>query len=137
MNLIPACFAGLGKVGVLGKEAVAGVDGAGAGALSDVEDQIAAQIGFGSGRGSETVSLVGFENMGRGAIGVGIDGDGGEAQLTAGAQNAQGDFATIGDENFAKHRIQGYRVTGCRVQEKARPSLWARALLSEGGSANS
>src|SRR5581483_378089 len=89
------------------------MNSAGTGALGEFEDQITAQIGFGRGSGSEAISLIGFENVGCGAVGIGIDGDGREAQLTAGAEDAQGDFATIGDENFTKHLKQG---TGYGVQ---------------------
>jgi hypothetical protein len=32
-----------------------------------------------------------------------VDGNGFDAHLFAGAQNAQGNFATVGDQNFIEH----------------------------------
>ena len=106
------------------------MDGVGAGATGDVEDQIAAQIRFGGRRGSEAVRFVGLENVGSGTIGVGVDGDGGNAQLTAGAQDAQGDFATVGDEDLygtPKDRVQAFRVQG--TAEMKSPRFGARAFV--------
>jgi hypothetical protein len=34
------------------------------------------------------------------AVGIRVDGDGGDAGLRAGAYDANGDFATIGDQDF-------------------------------------
>ena len=105
-------FAGLGEVRILRQKAVAGMDGVGGGTAGDVEDEIAAKVRFRGWRGTEAVSFIGFEDVRSGAIGVGIDGNGRNAQLAAGAQNTKGDLATIGDEDFAKHKETGYRVQG-------------------------
>ena len=88
------------------------MDGVGVVAAGDIEDEVAAEIRFAGGSGAEAVSFIGLEDVEGRAIGVGIDGDRGDAKLAAGAQDAEGDFSTIGDENFAKHRKTGYSVQG-------------------------
>ncbi len=45
------------------------------------------------------------------AVGLGMDGDGGDAHLLAGAVNAKGDLATVGDEDFLEHRSRRYSMT--------------------------
>ncbi len=122
-------LAGLGEVGVFRKEAVTGVDGTGTGTLCNLEDQIATQIGLRGGSGTESISLIRFEHVRGGAVSVGIDGDSGESEFTAGAQNAEGNFAAIRDENFAKHLKQG---TGSRVQ---RTGKMRSPRFVDGGSA--
>ena len=123
-------FAGLGEIRVLGEEAVAGVNGVGMGASSDVEYQIAAQIRFGGRREAEAVRFIGLEHVGSGAVGVGVDGDGGNAQLVAGAQDAEGDFAPVSNKDFAEHRKTAYSVQRSGYRGNEKPSLWARAFLS-------
>jgi hypothetical protein len=67
--------------------------------------------------------------VGSGAVGVGVDGDGGNAQLAAGAQDTEGDFAPVGDKDFAEHRKTGYSVQGTGYRGNEKPSLWARAFV--------
>ena len=55
----PGVDDGLGEVGVLGEEAVAGVDGVGAGLLGGVEDLVDAQVGVAGRRAAEGERLVG------------------------------------------------------------------------------
>ena len=38
-------------------------------------------------------------------VGGGMHGDGGDAELLAGAQHPQGDFAAIGYEDFIEHGV--------------------------------
>ena len=90
------------------------MDGIGSRASSDVEDKIAAQIRFDGGRGPQAVRLIGLDHVRGGAIRVGIDSNGGNAQLAAGAQDAKGDFATVGDEDFAKHKVRVQGTAGAR-----------------------
>ena len=87
------------------------MNGIGSGAAGDVEQQIAAQVRFSGGRGTESIRLCSFKDMGRGAIRVRIDGDGSDAEFAAGARNAQSDLSTIGDEDF----FEGTRL---RVREQ-------------------
>ena len=129
MKRMPACSQDSREVRVLGEEAVAGVDGVGAGATGDVKDQITPQIRFRGRRESEAVRFVGLENVGSGTVGVGVDGDGGNAQLTAGTQNAECDFAPVGDKDFTEHRKTGYSVQGAGYREMKSPRF-GRGLLS-------
>ena len=41
--------------------------------------------------------------MQRTGVRVGIDGDGGDAQLLTGTNDADGDLAAVGDEDFTEH----------------------------------
>ena len=73
----------LGERRVLGEEAVAGVDGLGAGLLEDLEDLLDVQVGLGGRRRAEQVGLVGALDVQRVAVGLGVDGDGRDAELLA------------------------------------------------------
>ncbi len=70
MNLMPACSQDSAKAGIFGEESVAGVDGVGAGAARNVQEEVAAEVGFGGGRGTEAVGFVGGEDVETGAVGV-------------------------------------------------------------------
>ena len=96
---------GPGEVGVLGEEAVAGVDGLGAAALDDVEDGLGVEVALGGRLPAEGVGLVGQADVEGVAVEVGVDGDGGDAELAAGADDPDGDLAPVGDEDLAEHAI--------------------------------
>ena len=78
------------------------MNGVGAAVGGDFEDAVAAEVGVDGGRGAEAVGLVGVEDVEGGAVGVGVDGDGRDAELAAGPDEAEGDFAAIGDEDLAQ-----------------------------------
>ncbi len=65
------------------------------------------QVAFRAARRADADGLVGKPHVQRVAVGLGIDGHGGNAEFLAGANHAQGDFTAIGDENFAKHHRRG------------------------------
>jgi hypothetical protein len=104
-------LAGFSKGGVLREESIAGVEGVGAGAASDVEDEATAEIGFGSGRRAKAEGFVGGEDVESSAVGVREDGDGGQAEFATGADETEGNFSAVGDEDFA-HGLQGTRDEG-------------------------
>ncbi len=56
--------------------------------------------------------------MQRVCVGVGVDGDGADAQGAAGARDAYGDLAAIGDKDRFERR--GYRHVGRRLSRNAR-----------------
>jgi hypothetical protein len=87
----------------LGQEAVAGVDGLGAGRLAGGDDRVGEQIAFGRGRGAEPHRLVRHVDMRVSRVGVRIDGDRLDAHLLRGLDNAAGDFAAVGDQDFFEH----------------------------------
>jgi hypothetical protein len=49
------------------------------------------------------------------AIRIGINGDGRDAEVTAGTNEANGNFAAIGNEKFLKHKGVGCQVLGVRL----------------------
>ena len=86
-----------GKVGVFGKEAVARVDGIRAGNFCGGDDGGDIEIALcGSGR-ADTHGFVGKFDVQTVFVGFGMHGDGGDTHFTAGTQDAQRDFASVGD----------------------------------------
>ena len=89
-------LAGLGELGVLGEEPVAGVDGVHVPALGQVDDARDVQIGPQGGLAlADAVGLVGpGAEQGEGIL-VGVHGHGAEAQVVTGAEDADGDLSTV------------------------------------------
>ena len=56
---------------------------------------------------ADAVGLVGLEAVQGEAVFVRVDGDGADAQLVGGAEDADGDFAAIGDQQLADRRGAG------------------------------
>ena len=69
------CLDGFGEVGVLGEEAVAGVNRVGTGSLGCLDDEVAAQVGVCGRRARQVDRDVGLSDVGSGGIGVGEDRD--------------------------------------------------------------
>ena len=69
-------------------------------ALRDVDYQISTQIRFGCRCWAEQISLVAFEHVQTGAICLGIHCDRADTKLSASATDAQGDLATVRNENL-------------------------------------
>ena len=105
--------ADLGEVGVLGKEAVAGMDRIDVGDLSCAEDAVDLEVAFTACGGTDADGLVGQLDVQGINVGFGIDGDGADTEFLAGANNAKCDLAAIGDEDFLKHGSGGLGVPGC------------------------
>jgi hypothetical protein len=95
---------GVGEIGVLGEKAVAGVDGVAAARQRNFQDTVAAQVGVARGWWADEGRFIGQRHVQGAGVGVGVDGDGGDPHLLAGADNANGDLPAIGDQDFAKHR---------------------------------
>ena len=87
------------RVGVLGQKAVAGMDGVGPGAGGGAEEGRDVEIGVGRRGGAEAHGSVSGAHVGAVGVGVGVDGHGADAQPAAGANDAAGDFAAVGDED--------------------------------------
>ena len=109
--------------GVLGQEAVAGVHGLGAGLLDHLEQLVDLEVGLGCRPGPEQVGLGGALDVLRVAVGLRVDGDGGDAELVERADHAHGDLPTVGDEDLAEHR---------RRQDIRRPMLGPVAIRCAG-----
>ena len=98
-----AALADLGELGVLGQEAVARVDGVGAGDLGRGDDARDVQVALARRRRPDADLLVGEAHVQRLAVGLGVDGDGADAELLAGADDPQRDLAAVGDQDLAEH----------------------------------
>ena len=99
----PALGDGPGEVGVLGEEAVAGVDGVGPALLDDAEDGLGVQVALGRGLAAQGVGLVGQPDVERVAVELGVDGHRGHPELAAGPDDPDGDLSPVGDENLLQH----------------------------------
>lgn len=91
---------GPGEVGVLGQEAVTGVDGVGAAALGDRHDLVDVQIGLGGGRAVQREGLVGQLDEQGLRVGVGVDGDRADPGVLRRADDADRDLTAVGDEDL-------------------------------------
>ena len=90
--------AGFDEGGVLREQAEAGVQGVGAGLLRGGDDPLDVQVAL-AGRGAADVDrTVALQDVEGAAVGVGVDGDGLDAEGAAGAGDADGDLAAVGDE---------------------------------------
>ena len=100
--------AGAGEVGVLGEEAVAGMHGLRAGGLRRRDDVRYDKVALVRLSRADAYGLVGvLHGVGVGVLGR-VDRDRLHAQLLAGAHDAQGDLAAVGDQDLLKH----YAVSG-------------------------
>ena len=94
----------LGEVSVLGKKAVAWMNGFGLGLDRRFEHGLLVEIAFRRIGGTDAIGEVGELDVQGVLVGIGIDGDRLDAKLLAGADDADGDFAAIGDENSPEHK---------------------------------
>ncbi|TPW02406.1 MAG: choline dehydrogenase [bacterium] len=116
-------FDDLGEAGVLGQEAVAGVDGLGAGDLGSSDDRRDIEVALGRRSRPDTDALVGQPDPHGTAVRFGVHGDGGDAHLLAGAVDPQGDFAAVGDEDLGEHiQILGLTPRAGRGARRTRPA---------------
>jgi hypothetical protein len=86
------------------REAVAGMHRLRAGLLGREQDQLGLEIALRRRRRPKPHRLVRHLHMRRPRVRVGIDGDRLDAHPLGGADDAAGDLATIGDQDFVEHR---------------------------------
>ncbi len=91
------------QIGVFREEPIAGVDRVGAGLFGGCNDLVDHQIAFGRGRAADVDRFVGFNDVQRFGIRVGIDRDGRDAHPARGADDPAGDLAAVGDQDFLEH----------------------------------
>src|SRR6188768_4145186 len=91
----------LGEAAVLGEEAVAGVHRVGARLVRDLDQLVLQEVGVSRGGAAERVRLVGDRDVQGVAVRVGVDGDGPDPVVPAGAGDAYRDLTPVGDEDFA------------------------------------
>ena len=94
-------LAGARQCGILGEEAVAGMDGVDALLLGQRDDAFDVEVGFDRAFAlADQVGLVGLEAVQGEAVFLRVDGDGAQAEFVGGAQDADGDFAAVQCEEF-------------------------------------
>ncbi|MCY1296404.1 hypothetical protein D9M70_457900 [compost metagenome] len=108
-------FERLGKGGVFREETIARMNGIGAGLADRVDDLVDDDIGLGRRRGADMHRLVRHAHMHGLAVGVGVDRDGGDAELLCGLDDAAGDFTAVGDEDFLEHLLL-FQILGAARQ---------------------
>ena len=95
----------LGEFGVFRQEPVARMDRVDIGDLRRADDPVGPQVAVRALRAADADGLVGELDVERLDVGLGIDRQGLDAQLAAGANDPKGDFAAVGDEDFLDHRV--------------------------------
>src|ERR1700683_5527942 len=68
-------------------------------------------------RRTDVIGLVGFADVERGTIDIGIDGDSSDAHFAAGAEDAHRDLTSVGDQNLLEH----FRLGGALCPDSTRP----------------
>ena len=108
----------LGEIGVLGQEAVAGVDGVRSGPCRDVQQFGDVQVGVSRGVPVQAEGFAGGTDVHGIGVDVRIDGDGFQLGVLAGSGNPDGDFTTVGDQDLAHQLLTflGKSVRGKSVQ---------------------
>ena len=99
---------GLGELGVLREEPVSGVHGVGARAACDVEQLRDVEVRLRGARPAERERLVGEAHVQGLAVRVRVHRDGRDAGVRARAGDADGDLATVGDEDLAQGGVRGH-----------------------------
>jgi len=93
----------VGKLRILGEEAVSGMDGVNVGDFRRADDAIDFEITLGAGAGADADGFIGELHVHGIDVRFGVDGDAFDVEFLTGADDSQGDFAAIGYEDFAKH----------------------------------
>ena len=86
-----------------GEEAIAGMHGLRAGLFAGFDDLLGDEVALRSGRRADMDRLIRHLDMHGIAVGVRIDGDGGNAHLPRRLDHPAGDLAAIGDQDFLEH----------------------------------
>ena len=108
-----------GELVALGQEAVAGVDRVCPRFARHFNDLICAQVRFARRCAAQQIGLIGHAHMQRLAVGLRIDGHGFDTLLFAGANDTDGDFAAVGNQDFSEHTgslrntHDGVRIAHC------------------------
>ena len=100
-----AALAHVGEMGVLRQEPVAGVDGIHVGDLRGADDAVDPQVALAGGRFADADGFVGHLHVHRVGVRLGIDRHRADVQFLAGADDADGDFAAVGYQDFLKHAV--------------------------------
>ena len=93
--------------------------------MRNVDELLDVEIGVRRTAATKTIGLVGQCHEQRVHIRIGIDGDGLEPVVAAGADDAHGDFAAIGNQHFL-HR--GLLTVFCAPSSSARDHAFAGVI---------
>src|SRR5262249_47387622 len=122
--------------------AVAGVDGVDLVLAGQRDDVVDIEVGANRFAGpANAIGLVGLEAVQRKAVLVRVESDVAQPEFVAGAEDADGDLAAVGDHELAERSdrrrcLRHWSVVLCSVSFGLFPSLAARgrALPASGGS---
>ena len=92
-----------GEIRILTQETVAGMNGIDVGDFSGADYRRNIEIAARAFGGTNADGLIGESHVQAVAIGFRVYSHGLDAQVLAGADDANGDFASIGDQDFLKH----------------------------------
>src|SRR5206468_8167883 len=127
----PGVRAGLGEAPVLREEAVAGMDGLDSDAPGDIEDALDVEIALARRGGADGHGLTGLGDEWPRPVSLGVHGDRPDPERTAGADDATGDLAPVGDEDARQHRIR--RGAPCPRRRGAPPPRASRPRRAPSG----
>ena len=96
----------LGEIGVLGQEAEPRVDGLGVRDLGRADDGRHVEVAARRGRRPDAHRLIGEQHVLQAGVGGGMHRDGLDAELPAGALDAQRHLAAVGYEDLVEHRVR-------------------------------
>ena len=98
-----ATAANLGEMRILGQKTVARMNRLHVADFGGADDPVDLQVAVGGLGRTDAIRLVGQLQIGGAAVGLAENGHGFDAQLAAGAKDAQGDFTAIGNQNSLEH----------------------------------
>ena len=98
-----ATSANFGEVGVFGEESVARMNGVDVGNFGGADEAVDSEVAFKRGGFADANGFVGHLGVHGVSISLGVDGDGANVEFPAGSNDAHGNFAAVGDQNFLKH----------------------------------
>ena len=93
----------IGKLGILGQEAVAGMNRVGAGDFASGDDLVDVEIGVPRRRRADADAFVREPDMHRIGVGSRMHRHRADAELLGGAQHTQRDFASVGNQDLVEH----------------------------------
>src|SRR5213592_1323199 len=109
----------LGERRALGEEAVAGVDGLGAGFLRGRDQLVDAEVALGSSGRPDRIGVVGLAHVEGAAVRLRVDGDRFDTELATGAHDAHGDLAAV------RHQDTLEELPGSAVRAGCCHASWA------------
>ena len=91
------------EIGVLREKSVARMHRVAVGDFGRADHRVNIQVAARALGGTDADGFVGEARVQAVAVGFGVDRHGADAQVLAGADDAHGDFAAVGDQDFFKH----------------------------------